>query len=79
MGWSRPTLIGDIVKAYAAFGLNTKVIAASIRGPQQVLDMFRVGVDAVTMSYPVLEAMLNHPMTELGLNQFLRDWKESGI
>lgn len=79
VGWSGATLIGDIVKAYAAFGLNTKVIAASIRGPQQVLDMFRVGVDAVTMSYPVLEAMLNHPMTELGLNQFLRDWKESGI
>ncbi|MCA0757596.1 fructose-6-phosphate aldolase [Paenibacillus sp. N4] len=78
-GWSGEALIGDIVQAYKDLGLSTKVIAASIRGPRQVLDMFRVGVDAVTMAYPVLEAMLNHPMTEIGLNRFLQDWQDAGI
>ncbi|GIQ65825.1 putative transaldolase [Paenibacillus cisolokensis] len=79
VAWSGATLIGGIVETFARLGLPTKVIAASVRGPQQVLDMLNLGVHAVTTSYSVWAAMMKHPMTDIGLEGFLRDWKEAGL
>ncbi|MFD0716621.1 fructose-6-phosphate aldolase [Paenibacillus sp. GCM10027626] len=79
VAWSGANLIGDIAAAFSQLGLPTKVIAASVRGPQQVLDMFRLGAHAVTTSYPVLVAMMKHPMTDIGLEGFMQDWREAGL
>jgi transaldolase len=79
IGWSGAALIGNIVKTFADLRLGTKVIAASIKGPQQVLDVLNLGVDAVTMSCQVLYQMMNNPMTDIGLSRFLADWKAAGL
>ncbi|GGG05956.1 fructose-6-phosphate aldolase [Paenibacillus abyssi] len=78
-GWSGADFIRGIVNAYRMLGFDTKVIAASIRGPRQVLDVLQLGVDAVTMAYPVLMSMMRHPMTDIGLQQFLKDWEDAGL
>jgi len=53
---------------------ETKVIGASIRGPQTVVDLANAGVDAITMSYSTFEKMFQSPLTDIGLNQFRSDW-----
>lgn len=79
VAWSGAELIGGIARTFSRLSLPTKVIAASVRGPQQVLDMLNIGVHAVTTSYPVWAAMMKHPMTDIGLEGFMRDWKEAGL
>jgi transaldolase len=74
IGWNGVGLIQEIVEAFSNLKLNTQVIAASIRGPQHVLDVLAAGVHAVTMSYDVLKKMIQNPMTDIGLEQFLTDW-----
>ncbi|MRH41072.1 fructose-6-phosphate aldolase [Aquibacillus halophilus] len=52
----------------------TKVIGASIRGPQIAVDLANAGIDAITMSFDTFEKMVQSPLTDLGLAQFTQDW-----
>jgi transaldolase len=73
IGWPGMDLIRDIVQIYGNYGYKTQVLAASIRGPLHVVDAAKAGAHIATMPYKVLEQMFQHPLTEKGLEQFLKD------
>ncbi|MFH5833556.1 fructose-6-phosphate aldolase [Halalkalibaculum sp. DA3122] len=67
-------LIEDVVTIYDNYGLETEVLAASIRHPMHVLECMRLGADVATMPLNVIEQLLEHPLTDRGLEKFLADW-----
>jgi transaldolase len=70
------SIIADIVQIYDNYGLETEVLAASIRHPMHVLEAARLGADVATMPLNVIEQLLKHPLTDLGLERFLADWEK---
>lgn len=71
-------LIRDICEIYRVQGFKTQVLAASIRNPLHVIDAAKAGAHVVTLPFPVLEQMMKHPLTDIGLKKFLDDWAKSG-
>jgi transaldolase len=69
-------LIRDIVTIYRNYRFPTKVLVASVRHPIHVLDAARIGADIATMPYAVMEKLVQHPLTDLGLARFLKDWEK---
>jgi len=67
-------LIEDIVTIYSNYGYQTEVLAASIRHPMHVVECARLGADVATMPLSVMESLLKHPLTDIGLDKFLSDW-----
>lgn len=67
-------LIEDVVNIYDNYGFETEVLAASIRHPMHVLESMRLGADVATMPLSVIEQLLEHPLTDRGLEKFLADW-----
>lgn len=68
-------LIGQIRPIYDNYGFDTQVLVASIRNPVHVVQAALMGADVATMPLKVLTAMLKHPLTDIGLERFLADWK----
>ncbi|MBV9761496.1 MAG: fructose-6-phosphate aldolase [Acidobacteriaceae bacterium] len=73
IGWPGMDLIRDIVTIYNNYGYKTQVLAASIRGPLHVVDAAKAGAHIATMPLKVLHQMFHHPLTEKGLEEFLKD------
>jgi transaldolase len=71
-------LIHQIRQIYDNFGIDTEILAASIRHPVHVVDAAMIGADCATMPPKVLWQLLDHPLTEKGLAQFLDDWRKLG-
>ena len=69
-------LIRDIVQIYRNYGFSTKVLVASVRHPIHILEAAKVGADIATMPYAVMEKLVQHPLTDLGLARFLKDWEK---
>ena len=69
-------LIRDIVQIYRNYSFATKVIVASVRHPVHVLEAAKIGADIVTMPYSVMEKLVQHPLTDIGLARFLKDWEK---
>lgn len=69
-------LVGDIVDIYDNYGYETEVLAASIRHPMHVLEAAKLGAHVATMPLKVIENLLQHPLTDRGLERFLSDWEE---
>ncbi|MBZ0307662.1 MAG: fructose-6-phosphate aldolase, partial [Anaerolineae bacterium] len=69
-------LVQSIKQTFMLQGVKTQVIAASLRTPQTVSQLFAAGCDIVTMPGNILESMLKHPLTEAGLRKFEEDWKK---
>jgi len=69
-------LIRDIVQIYRNYRFPTQVLVASIRHPVHVLEAAKVGADIATMPYSVMEKLVQHPLTDLGLARFLKDWEK---
>jgi len=69
-------LVKRIKTVFETQCVSTKVLAASIRTPQSVTELFSVGCDIVTMPGKILHAMIKHPLTEAGLKKFEEDWKK---
>lgn len=67
-------LIADVVQIYTNYGYDTEVLAASIRHPIHVLEAARLGADVATMPFKVIDQLLKHPLTDIGLQKFLADW-----
>ena len=67
-------LIAEIREIFDAMGAATQILAASIRGATHVRESARLGADAATLPPAVFEALLAHPLTELGLAKFRADW-----
>jgi transaldolase len=68
-------LVRDIVTVFRSYGLRTKVIAASIRHPMHVVQAAMAGADIATIPYEVMVQMVKHPLTEAGIERFLRDYE----
>lgn len=75
VGHEGAELIRQIRQIYDNYGFRTKILAASIRTVNQVLDSLMAGADIATMPFDMLEALYNHPLTDAGLQSFLSDWK----
>ncbi|MGP8158379.1 MAG: fructose-6-phosphate aldolase [Thermoplasmata archaeon] len=69
-------LIRDIIPIYRNYAFSTKVLVASVRHPVHVLEAAKIGADIVTMPYAVMEKLVQHPLTDLGLARFLKDWEK---
>jgi len=67
-------LISEIVTIYDNYDYQTEVLAASIRHPMHVLQAAEMGADVATMPLNVILSLLKHPLTDLGLERFLKDW-----
>jgi len=67
-------VIADITMIYENYGIETEVLAASIRHPMHVVEAARLGADVATMPLNVIESLLRHPLTDIGLERFLSDW-----
>lgn len=68
-------VVADTVQVFAQHGLETEIIAASIRHPLHVLDAAKVGADIATIPYGILKKMVRHPLTDVGIQSFLKDWE----
>ncbi len=69
-------LIGEIVNMYTNYGYQTEVLAASIRHPMHVVEASQLGADVATMPLGVIEKLIQHPLTDIGLEKFLGDWEK---
>lgn len=69
------SVIRDIVEIFQMHDIKTEIIAASIRHPMHVIEAARMGVDIATIPYKVFESMVKHPMTDKGIERFLKDWE----
>jgi transaldolase len=67
-------LIEEICTIYDNYGYGTEVLAASIRHPMHVVAVAKLGADVATMPLSVIEAIIKHPLTDIGLEKFLQDW-----
>jgi transaldolase len=72
-------LIRDIVAIYRNYGFKTQVLAASLRHPLHIVDAAKAGADVATMPYKVFEQLIKHPLTDRGLEQFLKDWEKAKV
>ena len=69
------TIIEDISRIFFNYGFDTEIIVASIRNPTHVLDAALIGADIATIPFNVLKQLMNHPLTDIGLQKFLKDWE----
>ncbi len=75
VGHTGMQLIADVVQIYANYGYDTEVIVASIRHPIHVYEAALLGADIATIPPAVLDKMVNHPLTDVGIKRFLADWE----
>ena len=71
-------LIEDIRTIYDNYGFDTQILAASIRTVNHITDAARIGADVITAPPAVIKAMANHPLTDKGLETFMKDWAKTG-
>ena len=69
-------LIRQIVQIYKNYGFKTQILAASLRSPLHVVEAALAGAQIGTMPFKILDALFNHPLTDKGLDQFLKDWRK---
>lgn len=70
-------LIEEIVEIYQNYDFGTQVLVASVRHPIHIVQAARLGADVCTCPAAVIEAMFRHPLTDLGLERFLKDWEKA--
>ncbi len=69
-------LISQIITIYQNYGYDTHVLVASIRHPLHVVESAMIGADAATIPHSVLMQLIKHPLTDIGIERFLSDWKK---
>ena len=67
-------LVAEIAEIFDIYGIETEIIAASIRTPKDVVECAKAGSDIATIPYGVLKKMFKHPLTDKGIQQFKDDW-----
>ncbi|NLU49060.1 MAG: fructose-6-phosphate aldolase [Syntrophomonadaceae bacterium] len=70
-------VLEDIVTIFDQYLIDTEIIAASIRHPMHVVESAKIGAHIATVPYKVLKQMVKHPLTDLGIERFLEDWKKA--
>jgi transaldolase len=71
-------LIEEIVQIYDNYEYETEVLVASVRHPMHVVEAALMGADVVTMPYGVISRLIQHPLTDIGLQKFLEDYRKAG-
>lgn len=71
-------LVEQIITIYENYAFDTEVIVASIRNPLHVLDAALMGADIATIPFKVIQQLIKHPLTDIGVDKFLSDWKKLG-
>ena len=71
-------LIDQVVTIYRNYSFDTEVLVASVRHPIHVVQAAMLGADVATVPFKVLEQLYKHPLTDVGLDRFLADWKKTG-
>jgi transaldolase len=69
-------LISQIIQIYRNYNYDTQVLVASIRHPLHLVEAALMGADVCTMPFPVINKLFNHPLTDVGLKNFLSDWQK---
>ncbi len=69
-------LIADIRLIYDNYGFETKILAASVRHTMHIINCAKIGADVMTGPLSAIEGLLKHPLTDIGLKQFLEDYKK---
>jgi len=77
IGTTGMNLIREIVDIFDNFDFSTEVLVASVRNPIHVVEAARMGADVVTVPAAVIEQCFKHPLTDLGLERFLKDWEKA--
>jgi transaldolase len=70
-------LIRDIVEIYENYNFETEILVASTRSPMHIVEAARMGADICTCPPAVIDALFNHPLTDVGLKKFLADWEKA--
>ena len=70
-------LIADLVRIFKNYGFQTQILVASCRSPLHIREAALLGAHVATMPYKVLEQLLKHPLTDIGLERFLKDWEKA--
>jgi transaldolase len=69
-------LVSDIISIYDNYGYTTEVIVASVRSPMHVVESALMGADIATIPFKVIAQLAQHPLTDIGIEKFLSDWKK---
>jgi Transaldolase len=69
-------LVEQIITIFENYNLETEVIVASVRHPGHVVEAALLGAHITTMPYSVMEKLVKHPLTDIGLERFLQDWEK---
>ncbi|MFH1454307.1 MAG: fructose-6-phosphate aldolase [Armatimonadota bacterium] len=75
-GWNGIDLLYEIIPIIDTYGFKTEVISASIRHPQHVVESAKAGAHIATIPYKIVEQMFKHPLTDIGIQKFMEDWKK---
>lgn len=70
-------LIEEIVQIYDNYSFDIEILVASVRHPQHIVESAKLGADVATMPYKVFNQLYKHPLTDIGLEKFLADWKKT--
>ena len=70
-------LIHDIVEIYRHYEFKTEILVASTRGPMHIVEAAKMGADIATCPPAVIDQLFNHPLTNIGLEKFLKDWEKA--
>ena len=76
IGQNGMQLIAEIVQIFRNYDIKTEVIVASVRHPMHVIEAAELGADIATIPFAVLDKMFNHPLTDKGIDAFMKDWEE---
>ncbi len=71
-------VISDVVTIYRNYGFSTEVLVASVRHAMHVVEAALIGADVITMPYGVIERLIKHPLTDIGLEKFIADFRKAG-
>ncbi|MFQ6059320.1 MAG: fructose-6-phosphate aldolase [Anaerolineae bacterium] len=69
-------VVRELAEIFALYGLESEIITASIRHPRHVVEAALAGSDIATIPFAVLQKMIRHPLTDVGLERFLADWRK---
>lgn len=69
-------LIADIARIFQNYDIKTEIIVASVRHPLHVVEAALMGADIATIPFAVIEKLLKHPLTDIGIERFLADWEK---
>jgi transaldolase len=70
-------LISEIVEIFENYGFSTEILVASTRGPMHIVEAARLGAHICTCPAAVIDALFKHPLTDIGLERFLKDWEKA--